>query len=87
MLSHREHEILHFGAIEQSDGSYIDLYGNRKWFNEEGRLHRDDGPASVLTNGQIRWWINGQYYISFKSWLEHSQNTDETKMMLRLCYG
>jgi hypothetical protein len=86
-MNNRDIHINLFGARKQPDGSYMDEDGELTWFNKAGLLHRDDGPASVLTNGQIRWWIHGQYYISFKSWLEHSQNTDEAKMMLRLQYA
>ena len=33
--------------------------GTKGWFNEEGRLHRDDGPAVILPNGAEEWFRHG----------------------------
>jgi hypothetical protein len=33
--------------------------GTQQWLDENGRLHRDDGPALVLPNGQEEWYRHG----------------------------
>jgi hypothetical protein len=71
-------------TVLQSDGSYLDSYGACRWFNEEGRRHRDDGPA-VLYDGHIGWWLNGIRY-SFNKWCIELNISDEAKMILRLQY-
>jgi hypothetical protein len=30
--------------------------------NEQGQLHRTDGPAVEWKNGHKEWWINGQLH-------------------------
>lgn len=30
-----------------------------RWYNEQGKLHREDGPAEVFPNGTEKWYING----------------------------
>lgn len=37
----------------------IDKNGNRRWFNEKGQLHREDGPAVECSDGDKEWWIDG----------------------------
>jgi hypothetical protein len=57
----------------------IDRYGNKCWFNEEGKLHRTDGPAVEWGVGiNKQWWVNGlrhridgpaiEYYNGYKEW-------------------
>jgi len=31
-----------------------------RWYNEQGQLHREGGPAVECANGTKSWWINGQ---------------------------
>ena len=31
-----------------------------EWFNLEGKLHRENGPAIEFANGDKSWYINGQ---------------------------
>lgn len=38
----------------------IDEYGNQLWFNEDGELHREDGPAVLDTIGAEEWYLNGK---------------------------
>lgn len=33
--------------------------GTTIWFNDEGRIHRDDGPAVEWAHGVIEWRQNG----------------------------
>jgi hypothetical protein len=39
---------------------YIDEHSNKRWFNEDGNLNREDGPAIEYTNGDKCWYINGK---------------------------
>jgi hypothetical protein len=83
----RDFVIDHFGAYEQSDGSYLDDDGAITWYNEEGQYHREDGPALIYAcNGVMYWFINGANY-TFADWLIELNITDEAKMLLRLQYG
>jgi hypothetical protein len=38
----------------------VDEYGTIRWYNEDGQLHREDGPALECADGDKSWWINGQ---------------------------
>jgi hypothetical protein len=40
----------------------IDSHGTKRWFNDEGQLHRLDGPAKEWCNGSKSWWVNGKLY-------------------------
>jgi len=58
----------------------VDEYGNKRYLNDEGKLHRLDGPAVEYYNsGSKEWYINGnrhqnidpvaEYSIGTKYWL------------------
>ena len=83
----REVLIERYGAIEQSDGSYADVFQDRRWFNDGGWLHRVDGPACIYNDGSVNWCLNGLTYPSFDEWCIELNKTDEEKMMLRLRYA
>jgi hypothetical protein len=36
----------------------IDDYGTTQWYNEQGQLHRENGPAIELANGTKVWYLN-----------------------------
>jgi len=36
-----------------------DKYGNRYWYNQNGLLHREDGPAVEWIDGTKEWYRNG----------------------------
>jgi len=40
----------------------IDRDGNRHWYNDEGELHRENGPAFEGVNGYKEWHINGEFH-------------------------
>ena len=40
----------------------VDEYGDRRYYNALGQLHREDGPAVELCNGASFWWQNGQLH-------------------------
>ena len=33
--------------------------GTIKYFNDEGKLHREDGPAVIYPDGTKFWYVNG----------------------------
>ena len=37
----------------------VDRAGTRKYFNAAGQLHRDEGPAVIMTDGTKEWYHNG----------------------------
>ena len=39
--------------------SQIDDYGTTRWFNSDGILHREDGPAIEHADGNQYWLVNG----------------------------
>jgi hypothetical protein len=44
------------------DDLAMDEYGNRRWYDKDGELHRDDGPASIHVSGVIMWCQHGKYH-------------------------
>jgi hypothetical protein len=91
--SRRDYDIKHHDALEQSDGSYLNSYGDITWYNEAGKYHRADGPAVLYADGVIYsgsgavgWYIDG-LPMTFRKWLTKSTASDEHKMMLRLQYA
>ena len=40
----------------------IDDNNTIRWYNEDGQLHREDGPAVEWANGDKFWCINGQFH-------------------------
>jgi len=86
-ISHRD-DAIHSDrrAVEQSDGSYLSVYGDTTWYNEEGQLHKEDGPAIILGDGDIVWYLHG-LGSSFDEWCIKLNKSDEEKMLLRLQYA
>lgn len=37
----------------------IDSFGNKFWYNNNGLLHRVDGPAVEYSDGTELWFMNG----------------------------
>jgi hypothetical protein len=37
----------------------VDNFGNKRWRNKNGELHRLDGPAFEGANGGKYWYLNG----------------------------
>jgi hypothetical protein len=40
----------------------IDTYGTKRWYNKSGQLHREDGPAVELANGNKEWWSHANLH-------------------------
>ena len=49
-------------AMKPSCEPFEDKYGNVRWFNERGVMHRTDGPAVVKPNGTKKWFIDGMLH-------------------------
>ena len=40
----------------------IDKYGSKTWYNSQGEVHREDGPAFVKLSGLKVWLIHGSWH-------------------------
>lgn len=40
----------------------VNYDGNIHYYDDEGRLHREDGPAIVFNNGGERWFRHGHLH-------------------------
>jgi hypothetical protein len=36
--------------------------GDRFWYNQDDRFHREDGPAIEWADGMKEWWVNGRLH-------------------------
>jgi hypothetical protein len=85
--SRRDYDIEIRGMVLHDDGGYIDRYGDViKWYNKEGHVHREEGPAVILSDGRKWWYLNEKLY-TFNDWCIKLNKPDEVKMMLRLQYA
>jgi hypothetical protein len=44
------------------DNPTINTHGTKRWFDANGKLHRDDGPALERTSGAKSWWQHGKIH-------------------------
>jgi hypothetical protein len=44
------------------DNPEVDRFGNQIWYNEDGKLHRTDGPAIISANGHQYWYQHDNLY-------------------------
>ena len=40
----------------------VNDFGEIKYYNEKGELHREDGPAVITISGSKKWYLNGKEY-------------------------
>ena len=40
----------------------VNEYGNRRYYNSAGYLHRTNGPAIETSNGYKSWWQDGELH-------------------------
>jgi hypothetical protein len=80
----RDFDIKYLDAVKRPDGGYINKIGTIMWYNEEGQVHREEGPAFI--GSDIAWYFNDRSY-TFDNWCIAANKTDEEKMLLRLQYG
>jgi hypothetical protein len=38
----------------------VDEFGTTFWFNSQGQLHRENGPAIEYGDGSVEYWISGK---------------------------
>ena len=60
--------------------------GTIEYLNEDGEIHREDGPAAVWYSGEIWWFLNGER-LSFSEWSDRLGKSDPEKAFLLLKYG
>jgi hypothetical protein len=41
------------------DNPQTNMRGDKFWFNSQGQVHRDNGPAIEFAHGGCSWMING----------------------------
>ena len=49
--------------------------GYLTWAAKSGKLHREDGPAIVYSNGSKSWWVDGQLHREDGPAIERSRGT------------
>ena len=47
--------------MSQESDYEVDKYGNQRW-RADMALHRTDGPAVIMADGDRQWWIKGQLH-------------------------
>ncbi|MCQ4162418.1 hypothetical protein NON00_21120 [Roseomonas sp. GC11] len=57
--------------------------GSKMWFcatEKERKLHREDGPAVVCANGNLGWYIGGEFINEeVKCWMEENDFPNYTQ--------
>jgi hypothetical protein len=64
-----------------------DGQGTKRWFNKNRKLHREDGPAVIYSDGYKSWWINDIRYRDNQSFKKAANITDEDMTAIILKYG
>ena len=54
--------------------------GGTKFWQLNGKLHREDGPAFEWADGAKQWWMNDKY-LTEKEFNERMNNTCTTKVI------
>lgn len=47
---------------ETKENVKVDADGTRRYLNDDGMLHRVDGPAVECSNGSKMWYIDGELH-------------------------
>ena len=56
----------------------VKVYSDRtKWYNLEGQLHREDGPAIERADGSKFWYRNGQFHRDDGPAIEYANGAKE----------
>ena len=53
----------------------VDDYGDIRWYNEEGQLHREDGPAIEWASGTKIWFLNDKLHRENGPAVEYSDGS------------
>ena len=71
----------------RKDLSDISYSYSEGWYNTgDGVPHREDGPAFIMKDGNVKWYCNG-FQQSFEDWCVITKQTDEEIVRLKLKYG
>jgi hypothetical protein len=86
MSTQLSYDIKVYDAVKQDDGSYLDMFETVLWYNEQGMIHNESGPALITHDGICEWWIDGIQY-SFDDWcVKLDKNIDEYASLI-INYG
>jgi hypothetical protein len=65
------------------DNPQIDAHGTKRWFDANGKFHRDNGPAVEYAHGDKSWYQYGvrhrddgpavEYASGGKFWCQHGK--------------
>jgi len=53
----------------------VDEYGTIRYYNEQGQLHREDGPAREHADGDKHWFLNDKLHREDGPAIEWSDGT------------
>ena len=56
-------------TLHREDGPALIDDTSTEWFFN-GNLHREDGPAVIHREGDVEWWLNGNYFYRKETWFE-----------------
>jgi len=48
--------------LDKYDYPEINSNGDKVWYNSEGELHRENGPAVICPNAYTVYWVNGKIH-------------------------
>jgi hypothetical protein len=65
----------------------IDKHGNKLWYNSDGKLHREDGPAVEYPTGYKEWIFNGMLHCEDGPAVEWSDGSKEWWLNSKLVYN
>ena len=47
-------------TLDRHDYPEINSNGTKRWFNSEGKIHRENGPAVIWTDGTVCYYQDGK---------------------------
>ena len=65
----------------------FDTVRRRIWFNDNGVIHREDGPAVICANRYKAWVLHGIPIYDFREFIKQTPISEEEKAELVLIYG
>ena len=80
--SHRHY----YNAVRHEDDSYILDNGEILWYNRDGEIHREDGPAIVWPDGKFNYFLHDiQYsYVEWKLAINPNMSkADKVKLVMK----
>jgi hypothetical protein len=67
-MPYETYNIIKHDFWSNSIDKYIEWNDGLKcWYDENGRLHRIDGPAIILSNGEMKYYLHGILYRDINS--------------------